>query len=193
MKVYGLYVCDDCASWLSNADATGLDFHYSPDEAEQRLADIQAGEREITRTLGSICAGDEENTESLSTGWCDCCGNRRAGRRTHFLAMATEYWVLDVEYIGVAAQAMLEPRWFEIRNKQPVNSDGDGIDNGLCASHQDWLVYAHGVFRDEDTAEGWILSHCGDHCRKATSEELSELRRGKLDAGIARLVFPTRA
>lgn len=43
ITVTDLWLCDDCTQAAVNGDLTSLDYHYSPDEADERLAEIQHG------------------------------------------------------------------------------------------------------------------------------------------------------
>lgn len=67
------YVCMDCAAWLANGDATGLDYYYDEAESQQRLDAIQEGEREIVRRYGQIHV--VAHSLEFFNGSCACCGH----------------------------------------------------------------------------------------------------------------------
>ena len=68
-----LLVCGDCLQAIANDDYTGLDYHYSPEEAKQREAEIRAG---IESLGGYAVVG-----EAAGFHWrgCDCCGSDLGG------------------------------------------------------------------------------------------------------------------
>lgn len=72
-------VCIDCIMAIVNDDYTGLDYHYSEQESNQRMKAIQDG---ISNTEGQIVTGDELN-DTFSHKPCDCCGSNLAGTRYH--------------------------------------------------------------------------------------------------------------
>jgi hypothetical protein len=74
-----------------NGDATGLDYHYSPEEASKRLAAIEAG----LDALGSYLVPDfdsetgdgiEEFMRAPVFG-CACCGSHLAGEFHRFAVL----------------------------------------------------------------------------------------------------------
>jgi len=70
-------VCGDCLQAIVNDDYTGLDYHYTAEEVEQRIKAIQDG---IKAVKGHIVCGDEE-PETFSIRPCECCGCGLAGER----------------------------------------------------------------------------------------------------------------
>lgn len=80
-----LMLCDDCMIIAVNADASGLDYSYRPDEAAQRLAAIEAGLARLGPHL--VPAFDSETglgIEEYSSRPCACCGEWRHGGRHEF-------------------------------------------------------------------------------------------------------------
>jgi hypothetical protein len=77
-------VCTDCLMVIANADYSGLDYHYSPAEAEQRRAAIDAG---MDRAGGYICCGDSDRDLEFSRRGCDCCGSDLAGSLHHCIVL----------------------------------------------------------------------------------------------------------
>ena len=75
------HLCPDCTQIAVNGDATVLDYYYSPDEAAQRLRDIEAG----LDALPPIAYTGEYDTFSRIS--CDCCGTPLAGERHIFAAI----------------------------------------------------------------------------------------------------------
>jgi hypothetical protein len=69
----GLLICADCLQAIANDDYTGLDYHYSPEEADEREARIRAG---IAGLGGYAVAGEEYG---FSWQGCDCCGSDLGG------------------------------------------------------------------------------------------------------------------
>lgn len=78
-----LWVCDDCVSWLANADLTGLDYYLSEEQAEERAEIIRQGERELIEEYGQLHVGSD--TQDFSSALCDCCG-ALPGARHHVAA-----------------------------------------------------------------------------------------------------------
>ena len=78
-----LAVCTDCMLWIAYADATGLSYYLDEDAADQRLADIQDGERDLLELAegGQLVAGDSNEDEDFSTARCECCGTTDGGAR----------------------------------------------------------------------------------------------------------------
>ena len=72
-----IQVCDDCLAVIANGDYTGLDYYYSPDKAEERQEQIDAG---IASFAPAHLSAGEDETE-FSTRQCECCGFGLAGRR----------------------------------------------------------------------------------------------------------------
>lgn len=76
-----LLLCQDCTSAAVNDDYTGLDYHYSPEQAEKVMADIKVGLME----LGPGLTWDSNKPDvEFSRKPCDCCKSRLAGLRVHF-------------------------------------------------------------------------------------------------------------
>ena len=78
-------VCSDCCGVLANGDYSALDFWYpDPAECEDKIKAIDEG---INGAGGYIALGDHERDHEFSIEWCDCCGTRLAGSRTHFVVL----------------------------------------------------------------------------------------------------------
>jgi len=71
---YG-YACEDCVQAIANDDYSGLDYHYSPEESEQRMKDIRAG---IEAAGGYLVIGEDEGFKHAG---CDVCGLGLAGNK----------------------------------------------------------------------------------------------------------------
>lgn len=83
-----LWLCSDCLMVAVNGDATGLDYHYSAEEAAKRLAAIEAGLDALGPHL--VPAFDSETgkgIEEFSRRECDCCGEHLAGERHEFATL----------------------------------------------------------------------------------------------------------
>ncbi|MBM9615231.1 hypothetical protein JWJ90_13170 [Desulfobulbus rhabdoformis] len=76
-----LWLCEDCTQAAVNADYTGLDYHYSEQEADQRYKEITEG---LERLGTGLCWSGEESDE-FSRKTCDCCGTALHGRRKRFV------------------------------------------------------------------------------------------------------------
>lgn len=76
-------VCPDCACWLANGDATGLDYHLAPDEAEAQLATMQKAEAQLAAEGIDIVSGDADKDEGFSSRPCHHCGGL-PGSRVNF-------------------------------------------------------------------------------------------------------------
>lgn len=86
-----LWLCEDCLHVAVNGDATGLDYHYKPDEAARRLGEITRG----LQSLGPHLVPDFDSEtgagcEEFSTRWCDCCASRLAGGRHRFAVLGPD-------------------------------------------------------------------------------------------------------
>lgn len=79
------FVCGDCLMAIANGDYTGLDYYYSPDEADLRVEEINAGISRLSEENGYIMTGDGENDLTLSYKPCDCCGADLDGERHEVL------------------------------------------------------------------------------------------------------------
>lgn len=73
-------VCGDCIHAIKNDDFSTLDYYYTPESAEVRMARINQG---ISDAGGSIVTGDADRNDEFSRRACDCCGNPYRGRRYH--------------------------------------------------------------------------------------------------------------
>lgn len=79
-------VCGDCRMPILYGDFSDIDFHYSGDEAESRVAEIEQGITSLTESIGILSDGDGH--DEFSKEWCDCCGTKLAGER--FVIIGTE-------------------------------------------------------------------------------------------------------
>jgi len=83
-----LWLCDDCLMVAVNDDASGLDYHYSPDEAEARLRAIEDGLTALGPDL--VPDFDSETGDGIdyySRVDCDCCGTNLHGQRHRFAVL----------------------------------------------------------------------------------------------------------
>jgi len=78
-------VCIDCIMAIANNDFTGLDYHYSEDEASTRMDEIKQGMAELGANI--VCM--DEGTDEFCVMPCDCCGSKLAGER-HYVADITD-------------------------------------------------------------------------------------------------------
>ena len=83
VKIENLAFCEDCTMVAVNGDYTGLDYHYSEDEAEKRAKEIDDG----LAALGAVYYDDSRDSDEFSTRRCDCCGSNLAGQRDYFIAL----------------------------------------------------------------------------------------------------------
>lgn len=81
-------VCEDCYLLIGTGDATSLDYHYG-DQADQRLAEIEAGIVALVAGHDWVGCGDSENSISFSRSSCECCGTRLAGRREEVIVLGS--------------------------------------------------------------------------------------------------------
>ena len=84
VKIENLAFCTDCTMVAVNGDYTGLDYHYSVDEAEKRAQEINDG---LAALGGHICYDDNRDSDEFSTRRCDCCGSNLAGKRDYFIVL----------------------------------------------------------------------------------------------------------
>ena len=81
--IENLAFCEDCTMVAVNGDYTGLDYHYSGDEAEKKAKEIDAG----LAALGAVYYDDSRESDEFSARRCDCCGSALAGRRDYFVVL----------------------------------------------------------------------------------------------------------
>lgn len=74
-------VCEDCYLLEGTGDATFLDAHYDPGEADNRWDEISEGLAELRRE-GHIHMGESMGFSMMS---CDCCGSTLGGERFELL------------------------------------------------------------------------------------------------------------
>ena len=84
VKIENLAFCTDCTMVAANGDYTGLDYHYSEDEAEKREQEITAG---LTALGSHVCYDCRQEPDEFSTRRCDCCGSNLAGKRDYFIVL----------------------------------------------------------------------------------------------------------
>lgn len=91
-----IWLCTDCLFVAVNGDATGLDYHYQPDEAAARLTAIETG---LTRLGANLVPDfDSETGKGVETeigAWCtkcpcQCCGDKHHGSRHRFAVLGPE-------------------------------------------------------------------------------------------------------
>ena len=83
VKIDTLAFCADCTMVAVNGDYTGLDYHYSEEDAEKRKQEIDNG----LAVLGAVYYDDNRESDEFSTRKCDCCGTHLAGRRDYFIVL----------------------------------------------------------------------------------------------------------
>jgi len=85
-----LWLCDDCLFAAVNDDYSGLDMHYSPEEAETRMQEIQAGLKELGWLTPDFDSETGEGIDDFSSRRCDCCGSNLAGERHRFTVLGED-------------------------------------------------------------------------------------------------------
>lgn len=71
-----------------NSDATGLDYHYKPDEAAKRLAAIEAGLEELgPHLVPDFDSETGEGCEEFTWRECACCKDTHQGSRHRFAVL----------------------------------------------------------------------------------------------------------
>ena len=83
VKIDNLAFCEDCTIIAVNGDYTGLDYHYSEEDAAKRKQEIDDG----LDTLGWVYYDDSREPDEFSARRCDCCGSALAGRRDYFVVL----------------------------------------------------------------------------------------------------------
>lgn len=85
IKVSETVICPDC--WdVTQGDAATLDYHYSPEYADARLADIERADAAMpglmARAAGEpLGPGESERDNEFSLARCGCCGDTSPGPR----------------------------------------------------------------------------------------------------------------
>ncbi len=86
-----LWLCFDCMIYLQNDDLTHLDYHYEPEQAETRMAEIQAGVDWLHDgncwPVSNSC--DEHGHDDFSRSPCDCCNSPLHGERWRYSLLAS--------------------------------------------------------------------------------------------------------
>lgn len=80
-----LWLCSDCLFAAVNDDYTGLDYYYSPKDAEKKEQEIREGLVRLGPNL--VYNADSETGEGIrefSSTPCNCCGTHLAGSRERF-------------------------------------------------------------------------------------------------------------
>src|SRR5208282_5813182 len=85
-----LWLCEDCLFAAVNDDYSGLDMHYSPEEAETRMQEIQAGLKELGWLTPDFDSETGEGIDDFSSRRCDCCGSNLAGERHRFTVLGED-------------------------------------------------------------------------------------------------------
>ena len=78
-----LAFCEDCTLAAVNGDYTGLDYHYSEEDAAKRKQEIDNG----LAVLGAVYHDSSRKSDEFSARRCDCCGSRLAGSRDYFIIL----------------------------------------------------------------------------------------------------------
>ena len=71
-------VCQDCLQYIVNDDTSGLSYHLSEVEVEEKIADMQRGLNGLEEGQHPALGGEDLGFSSSS---CDCCGDHLAGDR----------------------------------------------------------------------------------------------------------------
>lgn len=83
-----LWLCTDCAFAAEAGDFTGLQYHYTEDEAAARKATILDGlERLGPHLVLDYDSETEFGHDPFSRGPCDCCGTPLHGARYKFAVL----------------------------------------------------------------------------------------------------------
>lgn len=91
-----LWFCTDCLHVAVNGDASGLDYHYPPEEAAKRLAEIEAGLTALGPNLvPDFDSETGEGCEEEIGAWCtrrpcDCCKDHLHGSRHRFAVLGKD-------------------------------------------------------------------------------------------------------
>lgn len=83
-------VCGDCLPVIVNGDYSHLDYHYSEEEAEEKMKEIDQGIAAAVEGGRWISSGDTNEDVEFSRSPCHCCGDRLAGSRYHFVIMQSD-------------------------------------------------------------------------------------------------------
>ena len=81
-----IWVCEDCQSVIANGDYTGLDYWYSPEEAERRAKEIDGAIKSFAPAYLFMGDGYDE----FSRRACECCGSTEAGTRHEAVVFGEE-------------------------------------------------------------------------------------------------------
>jgi hypothetical protein len=83
-----LWLCDDCLFYAVNDDLSGIDYHYSGEEADKRVKEVKKGVHSLGRNLvPDFDSETGEGIEEFSSHRCDACGTRLAGSRHRFATL----------------------------------------------------------------------------------------------------------
>jgi len=76
-------VCVDCAMFIANDDLSRLDYHFLPDEAEQREIAIRNSVQHQINQGNHIVMRNSDDDIEFSKSPCDCCADHLHGYRHH--------------------------------------------------------------------------------------------------------------
>ena len=83
-----LWLCDDCTLYAVNDDLTGIDYHYSGEEADKRAEEVKKGVHSLGPNLvPDFDAEEDKGIEEFARHRCDACGTRLHGRRHRFATL----------------------------------------------------------------------------------------------------------
>ena len=81
------WLCDDCTIFAVNGDLSGIDYHYSGKEAEERVKEVEEGAERLGRISPDFDSETGEGIEEFSSRRCDACHTRLAGQRHRFVTL----------------------------------------------------------------------------------------------------------
>lgn len=83
-----LWLCVDCLFAAVNDDYSGLNYYYSPAEAQKREKAIRVGLQELgPHLVPDFDTETDEGHETFSSRGCDCCGSDLAGEMHRFAVL----------------------------------------------------------------------------------------------------------
>ena len=77
-----LWLCQDCMMFAVNGDLSGIDYHYSGEEADKRAKEVTDG---VAKLGPHLVSADGER--EFSACRCDACGTHLAGSRHEFAVL----------------------------------------------------------------------------------------------------------
>lgn len=92
-----LWLCEDCMIFAVNGDLSGIDYHYSGEEAEKRAKEVTDGVAKFgPHLVPDFDSETGKGCDEFSWRGCDGCG--LAGTMHRFAVLGTE----RVNYVGDA-------------------------------------------------------------------------------------------